>query len=521
MPLLLLITFMMVSFFTSANLFQSIRNLLQVFIYVLFFILAHNFVHKKHVIWFFSVVSIIQGLSIVVVYAFGINRFTGVLADIFLFSMKNPNLAAGYIAAITAVCYGFIISNESELSAKTARIALSVIVAVNTTVILLYAGRGVLIIFCLMMLYLTWKKFGNKPVLAIIILLSALAFFSGDRIFDKITKHYDPLAFYRPQLWISGLKIMLSNPVYGVGLGNYADHFAGHNFPSASAIAQYGRYTEFAHNEFIQVGAELGFTGLILFCWLVIAIFKELDYKSYVFPGLIIVLFQSLFDFNLHLPSTVLLVILFISIDYGHDRYLVLDLNNDLRKFTAVFVLMIGVCYTLLFAGEVSGFNPVNPDYYYKSALADNDTERKIHYFEQSIKANADNYIYHRDYGLLLWAMAKTDRTKIKYAIHELKSAARLNPYDASLKFHLGKLYYDLREYKKSRDYFIKALEIEPVFVPAQYFVSECSNKLGDTPRAKAEVVRLNTMKKTVEQRINNKFFVPSNYERFLAGLSQ
>jgi O-antigen ligase len=75
----------------------------------------------------------------------------------------------------------------------------------------------------------------------------------------------------RKQVWKRGRKYMITHPFTGVGINNFGK----------AEITISDRAKEFqpwmagikmsaAHNSFIQVGAELGFPGLILFGWLIL-----------------------------------------------------------------------------------------------------------------------------------------------------------------------------------------------------------------------------------------------------------
>ena len=60
---------------------------------------------------------------------------------------------------------------------------------------------------------------------------------------------------------MGGLKLLLSNPILGVGAGAYE---IGEGLSHQGA----GKWSA-AHNSFIQVGAELGLPGLVAFVWFV------------------------------------------------------------------------------------------------------------------------------------------------------------------------------------------------------------------------------------------------------------
>jgi O-antigen ligase len=80
----------------------------------------------------------------------------------------------------------------------------------------------------------------------------------------------------RTQIWSRAVGYMLGHPVFGVGPGN---------FPAAEGILspfaerqQFGIGVRWnaAHNSYLQVGAELGVTGLVLFLLIIRAAFKTL-----------------------------------------------------------------------------------------------------------------------------------------------------------------------------------------------------------------------------------------------------
>lgn len=67
------------------------------------------------------------------------------------------------------------------------------------------------------------------------------------------------LSTARWEIWKAGLSIVLSNPVFGVGIGNFAI--------AEGATKLTGRWNA-PHNAFLQLGAELGLVGLTFFVFL-------------------------------------------------------------------------------------------------------------------------------------------------------------------------------------------------------------------------------------------------------------
>jgi hypothetical protein len=71
----------------------------------------------------------------------------------------------------------------------------------------------------------------------------------------------------RADFMITGLRMIASAPVFGVGIGRYFD-MSGRFMPSS---IYWFYFHENAHNNFLQIGGELGVLGLAAFVWLLAA----------------------------------------------------------------------------------------------------------------------------------------------------------------------------------------------------------------------------------------------------------
>jgi O-antigen ligase len=69
----------------------------------------------------------------------------------------------------------------------------------------------------------------------------------------------------RRDFMITGLRMMQSAPVFGVGIGRYFAR-SGQFMPQS---IYWFYFHENAHNNFLQIGGELGLTGLLAFVWLI------------------------------------------------------------------------------------------------------------------------------------------------------------------------------------------------------------------------------------------------------------
>ena len=126
----------------------------------------------------------------------------------------------------------------------------------------------------------TAKRAGAVALLAI--LLVAVA---KDTYFERMETLLHPSTDYnwsgqsetgRVELWKRGIGYMLGHPVLGVGVGAFP---MAEGTISPEAQQRYGRGVKWLapHNAFIQIGAELGVLGLILFLALLRGAFRVLS----------------------------------------------------------------------------------------------------------------------------------------------------------------------------------------------------------------------------------------------------
>jgi O-antigen ligase len=69
----------------------------------------------------------------------------------------------------------------------------------------------------------------------------------------------DPRSYFRIDVWISSLKMILAQPLFGFGPGTFGDVY-----PYYRPAAFWNISNPFAHNEFLQVAAECGIPALLL-----------------------------------------------------------------------------------------------------------------------------------------------------------------------------------------------------------------------------------------------------------------
>jgi len=119
-----------------------------------------------------------------------------------------------------------------------------------------------------------------SAVVAIAVIVTATA---GDKYWTRIRTIFRPSADYnlteeqgRVQIWRRGLGYMMDHPLLGVGAGNFPR--AEGTISPLVARTPRGRSLKWGppHNSYVQVAAELGLVGFIIFSGFLINVFKAL-----------------------------------------------------------------------------------------------------------------------------------------------------------------------------------------------------------------------------------------------------
>jgi O-antigen ligase len=185
----------------------------------------------------------------------------------------SPNTAARYFV-ISLLFFIFLNTYEEKRMLRLLAIvgAVTTFVGVfftlsRTGILLLFSGLGIHLI-------LSHRK-RNITLTMTVFLFSALAlwFFSDQivsilqSIFPSIRQGTDTVGL-RYEIWRGGLRMWLEHPIFGVGIGRFPERIA---FYSPGLRYEYIT----AHNTYINMLAETGIIGFLLFMFLLLYAFKN------------------------------------------------------------------------------------------------------------------------------------------------------------------------------------------------------------------------------------------------------
>ncbi len=365
----------------------------------------------------------------------------------------------------------------------------------------------------------------------------------------------DPYAYQRPNIWKSSIAIMGEKPFSGVGLGNFELGFFKHNFPVKGTLAYYSKYTRFAHNELLQIGAEMGIAALILFLWMVNLFFKKgismlnkkrqienmtdghRKYIAAALCGTVAILSHSLVDFNLHLPAIMLPLIFFggtiMSFNNRSSSYKISCTCKGSLFWIILFGIFCLLFFTkLIFWGDLYArkkiwqkavfFNPLNAQYYKElgdSLLKkyDSKMQNKRTYQEKILKAYKrmvllspyDSY-YHDKLGRFLYEI--DSENFLIDALGEYEKAIIYNPTEPFFHFHLASLYFNEEDYEKALYIWQEAVNMSPNFLAAHYWLGITFLNLNKIKKAQEKFLEVLELK----NQINDLHNFGSDYEKAL-----
>lgn len=442
-------------------------------------------------------------------------------------TMPNENVAASYILIGLMGMLAYVLFNYETTRRKKAMVILSALVLMGA--LLLSHSRGILIALVAatgVLIKLKYKKWGLTAVF-----LTALAIlaFSPISFFDTVFKINTPYSYRRIYIWQSAWEIIKTRPCFGWGMGNFGLAYPRFNMPSFDTVLHYGKITRFAHNEFLQIAAEMGLPALGIFLGIIRYVFKagrDLSRENFfswtqaagfaAFTGIIV---HSLVDFNLHLPAiTFIAVILGTSLLFGSSasQDKPCYISTTAKQVISLLMMTVLAINASFFIGHLF------------LTKAERGEDRKappesvINAYKQAQWFNPLNSYHHEKLARIYAGQYQNDHNVYagELAVSEYTLASRLNPEEASFYEELFYLYYTLgsplpnmeanyvlvnthnphlakptlvlavfhlqrRNFGRARQLLSEVINKEPNYLAAYYYLAKCDESLGDFEAAR------------------------------------
>lgn len=510
------------SVITSVEVFTSTQELYKILCFILLYFLVVNIVQKFKQAEILILVIVITGF---IVSVYGIFQFFRAYQPsnpprITSTFPPNPNSLAGYLVLISPVALGLSLSNKKWWFPAIISFATMFFALLFT-----YSRGGVLsFIIALALFYLLTRRikkvFPSRAlssrlivVLGLLVVITiifvglnlqvgnTLLIREGSSITASSGEGQDYFISDRLKIWQGALKIIRGAPLLGVGLGNFERAFQRYKFPRENVFpARYNLTANFAHNEFLQLGAEMGIVVLGLVVAMLIIFFRKgiqgfrsketgdssisenfqsgYNLSPFIRAGILSavagIIVHSLVDFPLRPPAT--------AITFTFWGSLIMATANPpvklrisgfpaYRKWLAVAVVVI------LFLGL--GWSITAPSWasFYRDrgyACAEKEKwEEAITNYRKAIRLTPGNPDYHYELAVIYrqTAIATIKEDLIISARWELEKAVRLSPREAVYHYHLGRIYWE--EFLRGDKEFLseaiaefeEAIAVNPTFV--------------------------------------------------------
>ena len=511
------VLFNFLSIFHSQNTSLALTSSIKSLVFFLYFIwgyivLSNNQIRPIHIgkalvifALFASLIGVFQALS----YDYDDQYFIKIHA---VFSNKNL-FSQILLFSLPFTIFTLIRSKKywRWLSVITAWMQLSLIVLLFSRAVLLGLGVSLIVVMCLIFLFR--KKY---PIFSVSFRKIALIFSLASMIFLGIIYEYSKYETIRPAnhqlpsldnspvgsakerllLWEATYDMILDNLLWGVGSGNWEIMF-----PKYSQIEIVGNTTttyfnfKRAHNDYLQLAAEIGIIGIVLFLLLFIFTIVHIIYSiskaklmeerlfllSLLF-ALISYLIVSFFSFPKERISHSLLLNLFLVLTcslYQNNRPLHYWKIKWLKPFT---FFSLGIVFIAMCIGTINLRGEIHTTKAYRYRLQNN------HFAVIKEINKANSFFYTMDlngtpikwYSATAWYMQKN----IHKALFDYKESCKVHPYHIYSLNDLACCYVELGDYTSGKKFYRKALLVSPQFEESLVNLSIVYFNLGNTDSA-------------------------------------
>jgi len=280
--------------------------------------------------------------------------------------------------------------------------------------------------------------------------------------------------------WSVGLRMLASHPLTGVGLGNYKIVYVPYEVEVRKSIGD-GRFdeiharTEAAHNDYVQVAAELGSIGIVTVVFFLAAFVTSLWVRlrensqlmgfenteiMLLAAGLFTLLVHALLSFPASLPASLLVAVMMLGLvlspAYGERATWRVSLGRRSARAAALVLILLATGGIVFAIREVSGhllfecglyqlqvgdsvtaaetlsksirlaFSPRYATYYLATAEARaGEYQAALSHFEQSLKQVPDDHVY------LLYADLASQLGEIEAARQAISTLLDTNPSES------------------------------------------------------------------------------------------
>ena len=441
----------------------------------------------------------------------------------------NPNFLAGYLTVSWAVLlsiavYGYrksAILYRSSVSPVFWWAGMGSALGIVLIAMIFTQSRGGLVAWLAATVWILTARYGWKlaGMGTAALLLAALIIPTPFKERVLAEHEQNPVSYARWQMWQGAIAQMADHPL-GIGLGLYQYTYPLYAFPVEGEITRYGKVAHTPHNDYLQIGVEMGVGALLVFLAAIGLVMRDLlqvlqarlvRWQRSLILGIggggIALLVHAALDSSLRESALAILLVLCAGLIVSVAR--ITSGNTDALHAIPIQSRplwgMGAACLLLLVGAEVSrlGMAWLTFDTASRRAVA-GQTDVAIEGFKTAITLDPGKSLYHHGLGSV-YARAfdvSRDKEMFRLAHAEFKEAIELNPLDSRLLGLLAQLYVSasqtssasglLDEQQKSwlraaLRVYERAVRLAPFSAPYRYEQARLHWMLGERPLAEQQ----------------------------------
>ncbi len=498
--------------------------LLMIIGYAMFFYLLVSFVDRWEHVHTLTVMVILMGVG-----EAALAIFQGLVWNVVrpAGTFFNPNFLAGYLAVSWAILlsvavYGYrgkAAWSRPSLPPMLWWFSIAASLCGLFLAVLLTQSRGGMIVVLVASVFILSARYGWKLAGSGLVCLVVAGLLLPTPLRERVQAEHqqNPVSYARWQMWQGALTQMAEHP-FGIGLGLYQYTYPRYAFPVEGEIARYGKVAQTPHNDYLQLGVEMGIGAVIVVAVGVFMMGRELRrvlqerlsrrQRSLILGvggGGLALLAHAALDSSLRESALALLFVLCAGLIVAAGRLTIR--GTDVMHVVAIRSRVawgIGAACLVLVAGvEVTrlGVAWMAFDAASRRAMA-GETAEAIQGLHTAIAWDSGKSLYHHGLGSVYARAFETTREQepFRLAHAEFKTAIELNPLDSRLLGLLAQLYLsaaqppavstDSLEQRKewlraALRVYERALQLAPYSAPYRYEQARLHWMLGE--RAEAE----------------------------------
>jgi O-antigen ligase len=409
---------------------------------------------------------------------------------------------------------------------RSSKVATLVLVAPSAAALFLSGSRGGMLALAagfLWLLFVSWRSLRpaerRLSMVAIVLALTLVGWRMAGRLQED-----DPFRYQRVKIWKATAGIVMEEPWWGTGPGQFGIASASHQFADGNGPLQYDRSFRIPHSDLLRAPAEFGIpAALALFAALILAA-REIALRRSGGAGpqaaLVAVGVQALVDDPSHWPAVYLLAAVLLGALLSRPAVpsppppkgaraclvallLLLFAVGDVAPTAAHLRAVELPAYDLsaeqqIDLATVLRLNPIHPGYWrrYAEALAGSSARLTPESYGSAREAAERAVRLNRADGLNHWMAAKVerraclelfrDRACLDRVSSRYRWAQALKPYDARVSLDHGRFLLAAGDPLAARRFAERALTMEPLAVAPRILLAEClmRQKRPDPERA-------------------------------------